>query len=601
MSKTNNRKSKRILIIFVIMVMTLSLNVGQFFWIFNNSNSDSKTINKLELPDKLRISDYSSSYSGFGGNFGIDLHQSLVNTTETEFSNLDNYNTLIEACPKTDPNFNSSYIEIDVDHVIAPNKTIPIENGGSNGIIDLSTTIAGATHFVSRGNGYVENVSVRLTNVDLTNNATCQLVLYAYDSSNNRPAGVNQYDEYAILATFEIPNNTYSQWYTITNIHQKINNSDTDDNKWFIGLLDNSVGGGDMWWDYTRDDLNFGGDGLDETDSYLYTGVSWAIYQTLAPVSTVDFNAIVQLAPLNNTPKPSQINLTIDSKVVNDIDFQSGRWIDSTPQVDTSGNLKFTISADWWDVSCNVTNALLNYTKSDLSASSEFNIAGSGQIIEWNVTRNGGLNYFDTRLSNYQINYTIPDTWDENTIKVFNGSIPKTSDSNNGSLGNGFREVNILNAGNGTFWYLEANSSNLLNSIDTYIGSIPASVFNFSDFTHINATFSENIGDGTINLSIYSPALINNELNYSTLVTSFTAGTEISLSDWDISDNVTQYGSFRIHVYWNNNTAAGFLEKNITILGETDLIPSLPGSTFDASDTFDIDIFFNDTGLDAGI
>ncbi|MHA2394003.1 MAG: hypothetical protein ACXAEX_18880, partial [Promethearchaeota archaeon] len=320
MSNPNNRKSKRILILFLITITMVSLNVSQLIWVFDNSHAESNTPNEYELPNKLKISDYSSTYNGIGGNFEISLHQSLVNTTETEFSNLDNYNTLIEACPKSDLNFNSSYIEIDVDHIIAPNKTIDIESSSSNGIVDLSNSIAGATHFVSRGNGYIENVSVRLTNVDLTNNATCQLVIYAYDAGFNRPAGANQYDEYAILATFEIPNNTYSQWYTITGIHQKINNSDTDDNTWFIGLLDNSVGGGDMWWDYTRDDLNFGGDGVDETDSYIFTGGAWSLYQTAAPVSTIDFNAIVNLAPLNNTPKPSQINLTIDNKKVNDID-----------------------------------------------------------------------------------------------------------------------------------------------------------------------------------------------------------------------------------------------------------------------------------------
>ncbi|MHA2398439.1 MAG: hypothetical protein ACXADU_06075 [Promethearchaeota archaeon] len=597
MHNFKHKKNKRILFLFLITITISLFNFSNLIWNFNDDLPDSNLPIEIEFFGGLKTSDYSINSNGTGGNFNISLHQSLVNTTETEFSNIDNYNTLVEACPKSDPNFNSSYIEIDVDHIIAPNKTIDIESSSSNSILDITSSIAGAAHFISRGNGYIENVSVRLTNIDLTNNATCQLVLYAYDAGNNRPAGTNQFDEYAILGNFQFPNNTYSQWYTLTGIHQKINNSDTDDNKWFIGLLDNSVGGGDMWWDYTRDDLNFGGDGLDETDSYLYTGGAWTLYQTIAPATYVDFNVMVDLAPLNNTPTPTQINLTINNKVVSDIDYQSGTWIDTTPQVNPSGNIDFTISADWWDVSCNITSAQLNYTKTDLKASSEFNIAGSGQIVEWNITRNGGLNYFDTRLDNYQINFTIPNTWDENTLNVFNGATPKTLDSTNRSLGNGYREVNVLNAGNGTYWYLIADSANLLSSIDSL------NTFDFSDIAHFEATFSEGIkdSDGIINLSVYSPAIWNNELNYSVKVESFTAGSVISLTDWDISDNVIKYGDFRVHVYWNNDTAAGFREKLIRIFGETSLIPSLPDTTFNASDTFVIDLFFNDTGLDAGI
>jgi len=240
---TTKKRIQALGILFLIIgTFTTVFNVYQLNFTSNDTIGNEEINKKDNIFDneffELKTADYSSNYSNTGGNLGITLHQSLVNITEMEFSNIDNYGTLIEACPASDSNFNSSFIEIDVDHIIAPNKTLDIESSDSNNIIDLSTTIAGATHFVSRGNGYIENVSVRLTNVDLTNNATCQLVLYAYDSGNNRPAGTDQYDEYAILRTFQIPNNTVSQWYNITGIHQKINNSDTDDNKWFIGLLE---------------------------------------------------------------------------------------------------------------------------------------------------------------------------------------------------------------------------------------------------------------------------------------------------------------------------------------------------------------------------
>ena len=112
--------------------------------------------------------------------------------------------------------------------------------------------------------------------------------------------------------------------------------------------------------------------------------------------------------------------------------------------------ITFDLTADWWEVSCNVSGVHLNYTKTDVPAIPSFDISGSGQTVQWNVTRKGGFNYFDSRFSNYQINFTIPNTWDEDTIKVFNGGTPKSSDSTNRSLGNGYREIQVLNAGNGS-------------------------------------------------------------------------------------------------------------------------------------------------------
>ncbi|KKM93100.1 hypothetical protein LCGC14_1211830, partial [marine sediment metagenome] len=597
MYNSNSRKNKRIFFLFLITITISFFTFSQLNWNFNDSSSNPSSPTEVELFEELKTSEFSSNYSDTGINFGITLHQSLINATEAEFSNLDNYGTLIEASPVSDPNFNSSYIEINVNSIIAPNKTLDIESSASNSIIDLTTTTAGATHFISKGNGYIENVSVRLTNLDPTINATCQLVLYAYDSGNNRPAGVNQYDEYAILKTFEIPNNSFSQWYTITGIHQKINNSDTDDDKWFIGLLDNSLGGGDMWWDYTRDDLNFLGDGVDETDTYLYSGGVWSLYQTSAPITYIDFNVKVDLAPLNNTPKPTQINLTIDNKAVNDLNYQSGNWIETSPQVNASGRLKFILSADWWDVSCNVTNVQINYTKTDLGANSVFNIDGSGQTVEWNVTRNGGFNNFGTDFNNYRINFTIPETWLDTSIRVFNGGIEKTSDITKRLLGNGYREIQVLNAGNGMFWFLNATSDNIVSSIDTYVGGIPVSdIVNYTNIVRFNTTFTENVNNGILNLSVYDPSSIY--LNHTTLldISLLTPDTEFNVSDWDLSNNVIEYGIFKTRMAWNNGTAAGFLTGNLTIFAETELTPTLPRSVFDASDVYDISVFFNDTG-----
>jgi len=597
-NSTTKRRIQALGILFLIIgTFTTVFNFHQMNLASNDGLSNEETNIKSDPEyDNLKIAGYSSSYSRTGGNLDITLHQSLVNATEAEFSNLDNSGNLIEACPESDSNFNSSYIEIDVDHIIAPNKTLDIESSNSNNIIDLTTTTAGATHFISRGNGYIENVSVRLTNVDLTNDATCQLVLYAYDGSNNRPAGTDQYDEYAILDTFLIPNNTVSQWYKITGIHQKINNSDTDDDKWFIGLLDNSVGGGDMWWDYTRDDNFLGGDNLDETDSYLYTGGAWTLYQTIAPITTIDFNVKVDLAPLNNTPRPTQINLTINDKEVTDINYQSGRWTDTTPQVNPSGKLHFNLLADWWDVSCNVTNVQINYTKTDLMATSLLNIPGTGQSVDWNCTL-GLIDNFDPRLGNYEINFTVPATWENFT--AFNDPIDKTSDISLGPISNNYRELKVSNADNGTNWYITAQSVNLLHTVHTYVSAVELSTMDFIDTISFLANFSKIVSGGAINLTVWSPSLSVNHNYYNN---SFVSGTEISLETWKISDNVTEYGQFKVQASWKNDTEGGFFEKDIVIMGVTDLVLISPPLGLDRflNEIFNITVFYNDTGLNSG-
>ncbi|KKK70513.1 hypothetical protein LCGC14_2923230, partial [marine sediment metagenome] len=262
----------------------------------------------------------------------------------------------------------------------------------------------------------------------------------------------------------------------------------------------------------------------------------------------------------------------------------------------TSGKLKYNISADWWDVESNITQVQINYTRTDLKASSNFEISGSGQDIRWNVTRNGGIDYFDTNFNNYTINFTIPTTW--NKINVFNGSTNKTDSISPYSWNNGYIDIKIPNAGNGTYWFLNATSTNLISSIDTYVSGVAINnIANFTNVVRFNITFSEMIMNGTLNFTVYSPT--PNYLNHTEIVNLYLLNTknEFNATDWDLSLNATTYGLFNTRIAWNNGTAAGFLIGNLMILGETELIIDYPplSSTFDASDIFNITISFNDT------
>ena len=90
------------------------------------------------------------------------------------------------------------------------------------------------------------------------------------------------------------------------------------------------------------------------------------------------------------------------------------------------------------------------------------------------------------------------------------------------SLNNGYSEICVLNAGSG-YWFLTASSANLLDSIDSYSDSRAESIFNYSNIVLFNTSFKETIfqNDGLLNLSIYSPALINDVLNFTMVKTVF--------------------------------------------------------------------------------
>ncbi|MFW9969774.1 MAG: hypothetical protein ACFFDF_06205, partial [Candidatus Odinarchaeota archaeon] len=566
------------------------MNFYQFFWNFNNTTVNSNSSTEPQFFNKLKASDYSSNYGGSGENMKIELHQSYLNNSYNTVLNTSdsNNNRFTLPCP-SDTTFNSSYTNFYVEDIYAPNRTLEIETGtaGSESI----SSNGWAFSFEVKNSCILENFSLAFSDQGTGSQVTVQLYNATYDSGQSR---IEPDSNTGLLSQTKAISGATEKWYNFTNLYIYLNVSKTYGKTFFFYVYRSSA---PTTYPYIHYQTDSSGDNLDSAKFYRDDRpTDWFLFSR-------DASTIVNVGLTDNTPIPSIINLQINNSAVSDGSGNFGNWIKNEVYTNPSGNLDFLVTADWWDVTCNVSQVLMNYTRTDLSASSEFNIAGSGQIVEWNVTRTGGLNYFDSRFNNYQINYTIPNTWDKDSLRVFNGAVPKTSDSTNRSLGNGYREVNILNAGNGTFWYLTAESANLVSSINTYKGIAAINIFNFTDIVHFNATFSTDIqnNDGIINLSVYSPALINNELNYSVKIESFIGGSIISLADWDISNNVTQYGDFRVHVFWYNSTAAGFLEKIIKILGETELISSVPKYTFDASETFNIDLFFNDTGLDAGI
>ncbi|MFX1378445.1 MAG: hypothetical protein ACFFA4_05075 [Promethearchaeota archaeon] len=591
MSYSKITKTKHLLVLFLLLATTVitSINFSYTNIIQNQTARDSETNknndNNFDIEKNLLMADYSSSFGKRGDNLNISLHQSLVNLSQGDFSNLDNSNTLKEACP-TDTSFNSIFTNIIVEDIYAPNKSIVIEDNTVGAGLENFFLGEYYVSFTTRGSGFLENVSIPIKLVTALNNANVTIKLY---NARNDGSGVPEPNSNIglIVPKTLITSSTY-YWHEFTNIHAAFDSSSTFANTFFLRV--EKVQGGAVYWDWYSD-------GTDADETYVYDAT--LILETFG-VNTIDLGLKVAFSPQDHTPTPEGINFLINStSVTGDLVIENkGSWKSYNAYRNASGLLYFVLTAEWWDVSCSVTYAQINYTKTDLTATSLFSVTGSGESLNWNSTL-GIVNNFVSPFNNYEINFTVPRTWEN--FSAFKGPTDKSSDINIGPINEGYLDLQIKNAENGINWYIMAQSKNLLKKIRTYVGIEDLSIINFTDTLNFLANFSEIISDGTINLTVYSPAPGYHE-NYSYYDDSITPDSEISLGSWAISSSATEYGMFKVQIWWYNATAGGFLEKDITIIAVTDLVLISPPIDEDhfPDDIFNIRVFYNDTGLNSG-
>jgi len=580
--KSNNNK-KIYGLLFLVFWMILAncsssflnlLIIDNSFKDYGEFNNDNPIDFQNQTPE---TSDY-QNFNGAGGNLNITLHQSLLNTSTIEFTNLDSSNSFTEPFPNFN-GYNTSFVNMTIDGIFAPNHTLIIEDGTVDSDSDLANTYV--TSFTVPSSCYLVNASINIYTAAGSPTVSVRLYNSSWDGSNSRSEPVLSSQQN--IGSFNSPPNG---WNDIVLTKTLLNNSNTANNTWFIGLHEDS-GSATINWRFVGDGTNG-----DNSDAYHYSS-GWQF-------DANDYECTVDLESISANPYPEQIKFQINNTNVQNIGQGTGYWNSLEAFSSNSDLLNFTVSADWWDVSCNITSVQINYTKTDVQAIPSYYISGSGQIVQWNVTIAGGLNYFDSRITDFNvINFTIPRIWHESSIKVFNGSTEKTIFKR--LINNYYREIQVLNAGNGTFWYLNATSSNLFSSIDTFVSGIARGMVNHSNTVRINTTFSEIIYDGLLNLSVFTPS--QGYLNHTKILdlTPLGSDTNFTVSDWDVSVNVTEYGVFKIQMSWSNDTAAGFLEDYITVIADTDLTLSVPKFTFDSGETFNMTVFYEDTGQTLGV
>lgn len=577
---TQGKNSKKVSL---LLVLFSTLLFSSFYMLSNSVNITSHTPVDLFPSHDSNVPNqaYSTNISGQGANdFNVTLHQSVNETYGTgdtlyeitNFDSLDNRTFEVD-CP-TDPNFNSSYAKIDVEDIYAPNKTLEVELGTTY-IYPLGTD-EWAFSFKVLKSCYLKEFSMCFSETHGASvHGTIDVAIRKAGQSVSNPIPSTKIAD--LEDDYQIDDGSIKVWYDFTGYNQFLDASsgNTYDKTFFIWIKQTSSS--------SETKVEFANENDDQGDQknsslvYYYSG-GW--YLKTSP--SIDASLKVNLSLLDDTPKPSEINLEINGSAVSDVDgTNSGSWIYIDDGLsDTSGELSLIVTADWWDIRLNITGILVNYTKL-LKGTATYFIRKSGADVQWNITLPSAVDGFDSKFECPYINYTIPNNWDAITIKVYNGTNEWLSVSNR-PLGNGWREVNVKNSGNGT-WILLCNSTNLLSSIDMFIEGTSTLITQASLSSRVvfNATFSSRIAtnDGKINLTVYNPDSLSNTLNYSEPILSFSSGKNITLTTWDVDSTVGDIINpleFRVQCWWHNDTAAGFLETNITLIKEEDTDIELP-------------------------
>ncbi len=486
------------------------------------------------------------------------IEQGYKNDTDI---NLDQDTTSFSVPAPNATGYDSSYIKISVKDLTAENHTLIVEdNSVPSGFHDVNNAQPSVTSFTIPTDCYLTNLTfnVRRT-LAQDGNMTVRLYNSSWSGTINEPnSNVNQYIQIGNLTTG-------NGWKSITNINLFLNNSNTDNNTWYVGFVDhNTAEYNGNWW-YTNDDSS--GDNNDETLSYEYLGAStWGLVEdTFSPGVLIDFHLQVGLSLNDSTPNPKLLDLHINGTSVDDNlitpSANNGTWININPLHGADNFLDFTVIANWYTYSLNIDQTIVNYTNS-FDAVTTYT-AESGVNVFWNATTE--INQFDHRLINNTVIFTIPNNWNTPLSRLDRDSteISPYSTASNGTAK--FITVRGSNAIDGN-WTLLTTSSNLLIEI-----GINSPVIYVNETVEFNATFSTPVS-GIVNISVYNPQSYNDEMVFSSEDT-ITDASFIDLTDWDVDVDslisIDEYGPYRVQVRWDNDTDMGIIDSTVVIAANT--------------------------------
>ena len=171
MNQSTKKNKKRIFILLIIFVgLTFSnivaINLFNFTGIL--PTEDDPNDNIIDIDDDIpELAEYERTVEDTGNDIDITLHQSINETGDPLYA-ITNFNSVanrsFEIVSPTDTNFNSSYTEIKVEDIYAPNKTLELESANS----DTSSNLGSGRwfgSFVAPSNCIMTNASFLISNV----------------------------------------------------------------------------------------------------------------------------------------------------------------------------------------------------------------------------------------------------------------------------------------------------------------------------------------------------------------------------------------------------------------------------------------------------
>jgi hypothetical protein len=405
-------KKKKLFFLLFLTIGMISINLNLICFnpdFFTNNQELSNFYEDNYINEDYPLTADYQTYNGNGLNLNITLHQSLVDTTPKQYTNLDISNSFTEPFPIFS-GYNTSFINITVSNINAPNKTLDLEKDTD----DVPTAFGDpiyAFSFNVLSNATLKEFEVCLTGSSGT--ADAGIGFQVWNASWTGSIILPDTNTGLFSHTETVYTTDNKVWHKITP-DVELNPSKTDNYTFFIVMWNTG-------YPSSYPEFNAKNDGAGEFESLVY----------YMPVSTwisrsYEICANVTLTLSDNTPKPTEIGLEINNNTVSDdiSGENNGNWISEDHFDSLTNSFEFILSAGWWNVSCDVTRVQINYTKSDLIAYTDFTILSSGQDVRWNVTHTGGLDYFDSRINNFNtINFTIPETWLDTSIKVFNNTV----------------------------------------------------------------------------------------------------------------------------------------------------------------------------------
>ncbi|WP_371805894.1 hypothetical protein [Candidatus Lokiarchaeum ossiferum] len=540
------------------------------------SNSNLKMTDEIKdgYVQNPNSQDYQTNSSGSYNDVELKIHQAYHNSSNITI-NQDKSSFTIPAPNAVD--FSTSNINISIKDLSVGNHDFVVQDNTGTSSYNVGADPC-STSFVAPSSCYLLNASF-FTHQDNAQVGT--MTVYVYNATVQGNALVPDFNNETTLGTISV-NSIPGDWEDISISNYYLDNSKTINNTWFLGLKDDGGSGKDSRWGYVLDST----DG-DDSQCYISTYPSWT------PINfggTLDFKTKVGLGFSSSVISPSDINLKLNSTefTENLSTTGSGWWNSSQSYSGNNDELNFSITADWFNYEFNITAIQVNFTKN--FGVDTFYTVKSENDVYW--VSNLTLDNFDNRLDNNTINITFPVSWTPTSL--WNSTVDMSIYKNPIFQNSTHKIVSIFgsDATNGA-WELNCTSTNFLSSVKLGIGGIEQPLVYSNDTLEINATFSSTI-TGNVNFSIYNP-VGNDQMVYSGLNISGN-GLNSYFTNWDIKNEIVNYGEHRVQVTWQNSTDFAIYDTTIMIAGATNYtLQNLNGTEIlDSADPYNITVHYQD-------